>query len=45
LRSGAVATTIDGQTTERLPGDYWTVKAGANLVGADEILVADITAA
>jgi quercetin dioxygenase-like cupin family protein len=31
LRSGAVAATIDGQTTERLPGDYWTVKASARM--------------
>ena len=29
LLSGAISTTIDGQTTERLPGDYWSVKAGA----------------
>jgi quercetin dioxygenase-like cupin family protein len=29
LLSGAISTTIDGQTTERLPGDYWTVKASA----------------
>jgi len=31
LRSGAVAATIDGQTAERLPGDYWTVKANARM--------------
>jgi uncharacterized cupin superfamily protein len=31
LLSGAISTTIDGQTTERLPGDYWTVKAGAGM--------------
>jgi quercetin dioxygenase-like cupin family protein len=29
LLSGQISTTIDGQTTARLPGDYWTVKAGA----------------
>lgn len=29
LLSGAISTTIDGQTMERLPGDYWTVRAGA----------------
>jgi len=29
LLSGQISTTIDGQTTEHLPGDYWTVKAGA----------------
>jgi uncharacterized cupin superfamily protein len=28
LLSGAISTTIDGETTQRLPGDYWTVKAG-----------------
>jgi hypothetical protein len=29
LLSGQLSTTIGGQTTERLPGDYWTVKTGA----------------
>ena len=29
LRSGHILATIDGQTTPHLPGDYWTVKAGA----------------
>jgi quercetin dioxygenase-like cupin family protein len=29
LLSGAISATIDGQTTEHLPGDYWAVKAGA----------------
>jgi hypothetical protein len=29
LLSGHISTTIDGQTTQHLPGDYWTVKAGA----------------
>jgi uncharacterized cupin superfamily protein len=29
LLSGQISTTIDGQTAGRLPGDYWTVKAGA----------------
>src|SRR5437870_2779274 len=29
LLSGQISTTIDGQTTEHLPGDYWTIKAGA----------------
>jgi hypothetical protein len=29
LLSGAISATIDGQTTEHLPGNYWTVKAGA----------------
>lgn len=28
LLSGDISTTIDGQTTQHLPGDYWTVKAG-----------------
>jgi hypothetical protein len=31
LRSGAISTTIDRQTTERLPGDYWTVKPSARM--------------
>jgi hypothetical protein len=26
--SGHISATIDGQTTEHLPGDYWTVKLG-----------------
>jgi hypothetical protein len=29
LLSGQISATIDGQTTAHLPGDYWTVKAGA----------------
>lgn len=29
LLSGQISATIDGQTTQHLPGDYWTVKAGA----------------
>jgi len=28
LLSGQISATIDGQTTQHLPGDYWTVKAG-----------------
>jgi hypothetical protein len=31
LLSGQITTTIGGQTTERLPGDYWTVKTGATM--------------
>jgi len=31
LLSGGISTTIDGQTTKRLPGDYWTVKAGTTM--------------
>ena len=31
LLSGQISTTIYGQTTERLPGDFWTVKAGASM--------------
>jgi uncharacterized cupin superfamily protein len=31
LLSGQISTTIDGQTTAHLPGDYWTVKAGASM--------------
>jgi hypothetical protein len=29
LLSGQILATVDGQTTQHLPGDYWTVKAGA----------------
>jgi hypothetical protein len=29
LLSGGISATIEGQTTEHLPGDYWTVKAGS----------------
>lgn len=29
LLSGQILATIDGQTTQHLPGNYWTVKAGA----------------
>lgn len=29
LLSGQILSTIEGQTTPHLPGDYWTVKAGA----------------
>jgi quercetin dioxygenase-like cupin family protein len=28
LVSGSIATTVDGQTTEREPGAFWTVKLG-----------------
>jgi hypothetical protein len=31
LLGGDVAATIDGQTTERIPGSYWAVKAGATM--------------
>jgi hypothetical protein len=31
LQAGDVATTIDGQTTEREPGAFWTVKSGATM--------------
>jgi quercetin dioxygenase-like cupin family protein len=31
LLSGVISATIDGQTTEHLPGDYWSVKAGATM--------------
>ena len=31
LLSGQISTTIDGQTTEHLPGDYWTVRPGENM--------------
>jgi hypothetical protein len=29
LLSGQVSATIDGRTAQHLPGDYWTVRAGA----------------
>jgi hypothetical protein len=29
LLSGQISATLDGQTTQHLPGDYWAVKAGA----------------
>ena len=29
LLSGQIFATIDGQTSQHLPGDYWTVRAGA----------------
>lgn len=29
LISGHVSATLDGQTTDHLPGDYWGVKAGS----------------
>ncbi len=29
LLSGDISTTIDGQTAQHLPGDYWAVRAGA----------------
>ena len=31
LLSGQILATIDGQTTQHSPGDYWTVKAGASM--------------
>ncbi len=31
LQAGDIATTIDGQTTEREPGSFWTVKSGASM--------------
>ena len=31
LLSGQILATVDGQTTQHLPGDYWTVKAGASM--------------
>ena len=31
LLSGQILATVDGQTTQHLPGDYWTVKAGATM--------------
>jgi quercetin dioxygenase-like cupin family protein len=31
LLSGIISATIDGQTTQHLPGDYWTVKAGTTM--------------
>jgi hypothetical protein len=31
LLSGAISTTIDGQTTKPSPGAYWPVKAGSTM--------------
>lgn len=31
LRGGAVITTINGQTQERIQGDFWTVEKGSSL--------------
>jgi hypothetical protein len=31
LLGGAISTTIDGQTTKRTPGDYWTAKPSATM--------------
>ena len=31
LLSGDIATTMDGQTVKRAPGDYWIVKSGATM--------------
>jgi hypothetical protein len=31
LLSGDIATTVDGQTAERVPDAYWTVKEGATM--------------
>jgi hypothetical protein len=31
LLSGDVSTIMDGQTTKRAPGDYWTVRAGSTM--------------
>jgi hypothetical protein len=31
LQAGDIATTVDGQTTEREPGSFWTVKSGASM--------------
>jgi quercetin dioxygenase-like cupin family protein len=31
LLSGQLSATLNGQTAQHLPGDYWTVKAGASM--------------
>lgn len=31
LLSGAISSTIDGQTTGHMPGDYWAVNPGASM--------------
>ena len=31
LLSGQILTTIQGQTTQHLPGDYWPVKGGVSM--------------
>jgi len=45
LISGEILATIHGQTTERLPGDYWTVKAGAamRIMVVGEVAVLETT--
>ncbi len=47
LLTGHIAETIQGQTTEHLPGDYWTVKDGAtmqvNVLGQSAVLETIVT--
>jgi uncharacterized cupin superfamily protein len=45
LLSGQISATIDGQTTQHLPGDYWTVKAGAamRVKAGGEVAVSETT--
>jgi hypothetical protein len=31
LLSGHISAMINGRTTEHLPGDYWTIKAGSTM--------------
>jgi quercetin dioxygenase-like cupin family protein len=48
LISGHILATIDGQNTEHLPGDYWTIKPGAamqvKVVGEAAVLETIVTA-
>jgi hypothetical protein len=46
LLSGQILATIDGRTTPHLPGDYWTVKAGAamRVKVVEEVAVLETTA-
>ena len=47
LISGHISETIEGQTTEHLPGDYWTVKDSAtlqvNILGQSAVLETIVT--
>jgi quercetin dioxygenase-like cupin family protein len=45
LLSGQILATIDGQTTQHLPGDYWTVGGGAamRIKAVGEVAVLETT--
>ena len=46
LLSGQILATIQGQTTQHLPGDYWPVKGGASMrvQAVGEVAVLETTA-